>query len=173
MCEIWAEMFDSVLDPVHPETKATDTYEPPEHEEEIRRLLPNSANGLEIAGVVQMLDLAGIPALAEQRDARHPLVLCGGPLTNSNPLPLAPFAELGIPYPGVEGAQCVTISGVDLETSLQVLLDANDITIFVDGSGDARQAKAVVVVPGAPVAAHLFRRPRLRRPAAVRRHLRT
>jgi radical SAM superfamily enzyme YgiQ (UPF0313 family) len=48
---------------------------------------------LELAGVVQMLELAGIPALAEQRDARHPLVLCGGPLTNSNPLPLAPFAD--------------------------------------------------------------------------------
>jgi radical SAM superfamily enzyme YgiQ (UPF0313 family) len=48
---------------------------------------------LELAGVVQLMELAGIPALAEQRDERHPLVLCGGPLTNSNPLPLAPFAD--------------------------------------------------------------------------------
>jgi radical SAM superfamily enzyme YgiQ (UPF0313 family) len=48
---------------------------------------------LELAGVVQCLELAGIPPLAEDRDERHPFVLCGGPLTNSNPLPLAPFAD--------------------------------------------------------------------------------
>jgi radical SAM superfamily enzyme YgiQ (UPF0313 family) len=39
------------------------------------------------------LELSGIPALAAERTAKHPLVLCGGPLTNSNPLPLAPFAD--------------------------------------------------------------------------------
>ncbi|HEX7477826.1 MAG TPA: radical SAM protein [Polyangiales bacterium] len=48
---------------------------------------------IELAGVVQTLELAGMPALAEQRSERHPFVLCGGPLTNSNPLPLAPFAD--------------------------------------------------------------------------------
>lgn len=48
---------------------------------------------LELAGVIDVLELSGIPALAEERGERHPLVLCGGPLTNSNPLPLAPFAD--------------------------------------------------------------------------------
>jgi len=48
---------------------------------------------LELAGLVQSLDLAGIPALARQRDDSHPFILCGGPLTFSNPLPLAPFAD--------------------------------------------------------------------------------
>ncbi|MFO0665146.1 MAG: radical SAM protein [Polyangiaceae bacterium] len=48
---------------------------------------------LEIAGFLRMLDAAGIPALREERDARHPLVVCGGPLTFSNPLPLAPFVD--------------------------------------------------------------------------------
>ena len=48
---------------------------------------------LELAGVVNSLELAGIPALSEQRDERHPFILCGGPLTFSNPLPLAPFAD--------------------------------------------------------------------------------
>ncbi len=48
---------------------------------------------LELAGVVQVLELAGIPALANERDASHPFVLCGGPLTFANPLPLAPFAD--------------------------------------------------------------------------------
>lgn len=48
---------------------------------------------LELAGVIELLELSGIPPLAEDRDERHPFVLCGGPLTNSNPLPLAPFAD--------------------------------------------------------------------------------
>lgn len=48
---------------------------------------------LELAGMLEALELAGVPVLAEERDERHPFVLCGGPLTNSNPLPLAPFAD--------------------------------------------------------------------------------
>jgi radical SAM superfamily enzyme YgiQ (UPF0313 family) len=49
---------------------------------------------LEIAGLVAMLDAAGIPALAADRDHRHPLVVAGGPLTFSNPAPLAPFCDV-------------------------------------------------------------------------------
>ncbi len=48
---------------------------------------------LEIAGVVALLDAAGIPAKREDRDDRHPFVLMGGPLTFSNPLPLAGLAD--------------------------------------------------------------------------------
>lgn len=48
---------------------------------------------LELAGVVQSLELAGVPPLAEDRTEKHPFILCGGPLTFSNPLPLAPFAD--------------------------------------------------------------------------------
>ena len=52
---------------------------------------------LEIAGVVDCLDLAGIPALASeraQRPGRHPLVVIGGPLTFSNPVPAGPYADV-------------------------------------------------------------------------------
>src|SRR5262249_24528834 len=48
---------------------------------------------LELAGVVQLLEAAGLPALRDERDARHPFVLAGGPLTFSNPLPLGAFAD--------------------------------------------------------------------------------
>jgi radical SAM superfamily enzyme YgiQ (UPF0313 family) len=49
---------------------------------------------LELAGVVECLELSGFPPLAAERDARHPIVLAGGPLTFSNPLPLAPFVDV-------------------------------------------------------------------------------
>ena len=47
----------------------------------------------ELAGLIQTLELAGIPPLAEDRTEQHPFVLAGGPLTFSNPLPLAPFVD--------------------------------------------------------------------------------
>jgi radical SAM superfamily enzyme YgiQ (UPF0313 family) len=52
---------------------------------------------LEVAGLVDCLDLAGIPAFAEERAARAgkvPLVVIGGPLTFSNPVPAAPYADV-------------------------------------------------------------------------------
>jgi radical SAM superfamily enzyme YgiQ (UPF0313 family) len=48
---------------------------------------------LELAGVVKLLEAAGLPALREERGPRHPFVLAGGPLTFSNPAPLAAFAD--------------------------------------------------------------------------------
>ncbi len=48
---------------------------------------------LELAGVADCLDLAGLPVLAAERDARHPLIVAGGPLTFSNPVPLGPFCD--------------------------------------------------------------------------------
>lgn len=52
---------------------------------------------LELAGLVDCLDLAGIPILASERAAarrRFPLVVVGGPLTFSNPVPAGPFADV-------------------------------------------------------------------------------
>src|SRR3569623_75949 len=52
---------------------------------------------LELAGLVTCLDLAGIPALAEERvKARRqpPLVVIGGPITFSGPGPAGPFADV-------------------------------------------------------------------------------
>ena len=48
---------------------------------------------LELAGVVRLLTAARVPLFWEDRDARSPVVLAGGPLTFSNPVPLAPFVD--------------------------------------------------------------------------------
>lgn len=49
---------------------------------------------LELPGFFECLTAAGIPCLRSQRDDTSPLVVCGGPLTFSNPVPLAPFADV-------------------------------------------------------------------------------
>jgi len=49
---------------------------------------------LEIAGVVETLTRASIPVLRDERDNRHPIIVGGGPLTFSNPAPLAPFCDV-------------------------------------------------------------------------------
>jgi radical SAM superfamily enzyme YgiQ (UPF0313 family) len=65
---------------------------------------------LELAGLVTLLEMAGIPPLRENRGPQDPKILIGGPLTFSNPLPAAPFADamlLGevedVLLPAVEG----------------------------------------------------------------------
>jgi radical SAM superfamily enzyme YgiQ (UPF0313 family) len=49
---------------------------------------------LELTGILEMLDLSGIPVLRQERSENHPLIIAGGPLTNSNPLTLSPFVDL-------------------------------------------------------------------------------
>ncbi len=47
----------------------------------------------ELADLIRMLDAAGIPALRQERSPEHPRILLGGPVTSSNPEPLAPFVD--------------------------------------------------------------------------------
>jgi radical SAM superfamily enzyme YgiQ (UPF0313 family) len=49
---------------------------------------------LELAGVVETLARARIPALVSERESHHPIIVAGGPLTFSNPAPLAPFCDV-------------------------------------------------------------------------------
>jgi len=72
------------------------TYESMRPVEELPVLAFSVAYELEIAGLVRMLKAAGIPPLRRDRDAgdgRHPLILAGGPLTFSNPTPLAAMVD--------------------------------------------------------------------------------
>src|SRR6267142_1491376 len=70
------------------------TYESQQPVAEFSCLAFSVSYELELTGVFEMLELAGLPILREERDDRHPLVVCGGPLTFSNPVPLAPFADV-------------------------------------------------------------------------------
>lgn len=49
---------------------------------------------LELTGIVHLLELSGLAPLARDRDHRDPLVVLGGPITFSNPLPSAAFADV-------------------------------------------------------------------------------
>ena len=49
---------------------------------------------LEIAGVIRLLESAGIPLLAKDRGPRDPILIAGGPLTTTNPSCLLPFVDV-------------------------------------------------------------------------------
>jgi radical SAM superfamily enzyme YgiQ (UPF0313 family) len=49
---------------------------------------------LELTGLFEMMHLSGIPLLRKERTEKHPFIVAGGPLTNSNPAILAPFVDL-------------------------------------------------------------------------------
>ncbi len=56
----------------------------------------------EIVGMLECMDLAGLPFRAADRGAGWPLVVIGGPLTFSNPLPVAPFCDVMVMGEGEE-----------------------------------------------------------------------
>jgi radical SAM superfamily enzyme YgiQ (UPF0313 family) len=66
---------------------------------------------LELAGLFQLFELAGVAPRRTDRSHRDPQVLAGGPLTFSNPLPLTPFVDAmlcgeaeDVVVPALEGA---------------------------------------------------------------------
>ncbi|MCK6548143.1 B12-binding domain-containing radical SAM protein [Myxococcota bacterium] len=51
---------------------------------------------LELTGIVHLLELCGLAPLARDRTANDPLVVGGGPITFSNPLPTSAFCDVMI-----------------------------------------------------------------------------
>jgi radical SAM superfamily enzyme YgiQ (UPF0313 family) len=49
---------------------------------------------LDITNIIRFLELSGLNPWREARDDTDPVVIIGGPLTSSNPYPLAPFADV-------------------------------------------------------------------------------
>ena len=80
-----------------PSTEILATYESARSVGDFSVVAFSLAYEIELGGVVTCLDLAGIPALAEERAGsrrRQPLVVIGGPLTFSNPVPAGPYADV-------------------------------------------------------------------------------
>jgi len=69
------------------------TYESETPVAEMPVLAFSVAYELEVTGLFDCLELAGLPLFSSERDEHHPLILAGGPLTFSNPLPLGPFVD--------------------------------------------------------------------------------
>ncbi|MBI5547553.1 MAG: radical SAM protein [Deltaproteobacteria bacterium] len=89
---------------------------------------------LEVTGVLEMLSLAGLPLLREERGPSHPLVVAGGPLTFSNPAPLEPFVDL-------------LVLG-EADQTLHQLLDAARESGTREGTLRALEGKAGFYAPG-------------------------
>jgi len=73
------------------------TYESGRPISNFRVIAFSLAYELELAGLVDCLDLAGVPAFAAERagdPGRYPLIVIGGPLTFSNPVPAGVYADL-------------------------------------------------------------------------------
>lgn len=75
------------------ETERPVTYETLRGLSEFPIIALSVAYELELAGLIKLLHASGIPALRSERGPDEPFILCGGPLTFSNPLPLAAFAD--------------------------------------------------------------------------------
>ncbi len=78
---------------------------------------------LELAGLVRLLSAAGLSPFASERDERAPFVLAGGPLTFSNPLPLAPFVDAVVIGEG-EGIVEFAVETLRATSSRREALDA-------------------------------------------------
>ncbi len=74
----------------------------------------SQAYELEMVGIAQTLKLSGVAPLAADRTAQDPLVVLGGPITNSNPFPSAPFADVVVLGEG-EGPLAELLSRLEAE----------------------------------------------------------
>ncbi|MCA9651624.1 MAG: radical SAM protein [Myxococcales bacterium] len=93
---------------------------------------------LEIAGVIRLLEGAGIPVLACERGPRDPVVVAGGPLTNSNPSVLLPFVDVLIAGEGEEL----------LPQAVDRLLSAGSREAGIEAAGSLPHTIRGEVVPG-------------------------
>ncbi|MFU8802858.1 MAG: radical SAM protein [Bradymonadaceae bacterium] len=79
---------------------------------------------LEILGMLECLELSGVPFRSADRDGHWPLVIGGGPLTFSNPLPMAPFCDVMVMGEGEELVQILLEWWKDSEDREKFFQDA-------------------------------------------------
>jgi hypothetical protein len=100
--------------------------------------------------------LGGNLGQSEQYDPERLLVLvvppaAGGDIpTNQVTWPLADFADMGVTVDGAQGTSCATVFGADLDDLLPALLNANQMTVFIDNTGADQSVNARALVPLEP-----------------------
>ncbi len=119
------------------------TYESQRPVSSFRVVALSVAYEIEVAGVLDVLDLAGIPLERAARTPRDPLVIAGGPLTFSNPLPLAPFVDV-IVLGEAEDLVPLLLERLEAEPPRDALLDelARTPGVYVPGRSSALGAVA-------------------------------
>lgn len=105
------------------------TYEGRRPASDLSVLAFSVAHELELTGLFSCLKAAGVPLLSNARSPRHPWVIAGGPLTFSNPAPLAPFVD-------------AVVMG-EAEQVLSPLIDA-----LFDGGGRDETLRLLAQTPG-------------------------
>lgn len=94
--------------------------------------------------ILTMLDLAGLPLHADERTAKQPLVIAGGPCTQ-NPEPLAPFIDLFVTGDGEPSLPAICDAWLDAREELAAREG------LADGERGRRQREELL----AQLAAHL------------------
>ena len=112
---------------------------------------------LEIAGVIECLERAGLAPLAADRDDDAPLVIGGGPLTFSNPVPLAPFFDAIVMGEGEELALQATRDYGSKRAALDALEHTPGVYVpavhgdamppIAQAADDALPARSQIVTP--------------------------
>ena len=83
----------------------------------------------EVLGLIDFLELCGIPPLRRDRDERHPQILLGGPISMASPLVAAPFVDAML----LGEAEDTAPAGVEA---------------FFDGDDRGRWLDAIEALPG-------------------------
>ena len=90
---------------------------------------------MDLVHIIEMLQWAGIPALSSNRDDDSPFILMGGPVSLSNVLPFAPFADAFVMGEAEENLHTIAC-------------------ILRDNSSNKDRRKALANVPGVYVPEH-------------------
>jgi radical SAM superfamily enzyme YgiQ (UPF0313 family) len=94
---------------------------------------------LELTGIFEVLELSGIPVLAQERRGRgFPLIVAGGPLTYSNPEPLEPFVDVLVQGEGEELIQTLLDGLLDADREQTLTRLAHLPGFLVPGVGGTR-----------------------------------
>lgn len=116
---------------------------------------------LEIVGLIRCLERAGIPVLAKDRSDHHPVVIAGGPLTFSNPTPLAPFVDAVVLGEGEEKAlelvdvcsdssfrRSAVISALESKTGYYLPeVHGDDVPAIAKVDNDVLPARSQIITP--------------------------